>query len=315
MQKVSLPYEVLESARLTGFNVDTMVKPETPKLFLNYNKITGIQQIEGLILVGKETPTGVIADFIVTRGAKVTLPVHLCFGVIREEGLQEIISRFIIEDGAEVLVLAHCSFPKAKNLTHRMRTEIIIGENAKFFYEERHYHGELGGAKVYPKFRVDVGPNSHFQTVFSLVRGSVGILDIDAEMYGHKSSKIEVISKVYGRGRKDRVKIRDTVFLEGENARSLVKLRAAAKGGGDVFMMGITEANAPYTTGHVDCKEIIQGEGSTARAIPQIRVEDASSRITHEASVGKVNQKELDTLMARGLNEEEAVDIIIKAML
>jgi len=315
MPKNVLPYEILESARLVGFDVNTMLRKNTPKFFLNYNKIIDIQEIEGLILAGKELENGVIADFIVTEGKKVKIPVHLCFGVAKEEGLQRIIPRFIIEDRGEVLVLAHCSFPNAQNLTHRMEAEIILGKDAIFLYEERHYHGEIGGARVFPKFRVYVGENSYFQTIFSLVQGKVGILSIDVEIYGQANSKIEVISKAYGRSSNDRVKIRDAVFLEGENARGLVKLRAAASKGGDVVMMGITEANAPYTHGHVDCKEIVQGEGSTARAVPIVRVGDENARVTHEASVGRVNQKELDTLMARGLTEEEAVDMIVQGML
>ncbi|RLE14458.1 SufD family Fe-S cluster assembly protein [Candidatus Aerophobetes bacterium] len=315
MSKNSLPYEILESARLVGFDVETMVKEETPKFFLNYNRIVGVKEVEGLILAGRELENGVMADFIVTSGKKIKTPVHLCFGVVEEEGTQEIVPRFIIDDGAQVLVLAHCSFPKARNLTHRMQAEIILGKNAIFLYEERHYHGEMGGAKVFPKFRVDVGDGSFFQSIFSLTKGSVGLLSIDVEVYAHTASRIEIVNKAYGRSSQDKVQIRDAVFLEGENARGLVKLRAAASQGGDVIMMGITEANAPYATGHVDCKEIVKGEGSTARAIPIVRVGDENARVTHEASVGKVNQKQLDTLMARGLTEQEAVDMIVQGML
>ncbi len=315
MSKSLLPYEILESARLVGFNTDTMLREDTPKFFLNYNRITAIKKTEGLILVGKETENGMIADFIVTKGKKIEIPVHLCFGVVKEKGIQEIIPRFIIDDGGKVLILAHCSFPRAKDLIHQMEAEVILGKDAVFLYEERHYHGEEGGAKVFPRFQVHVGKGSYFKSVFSLIKGKVGLLSIDLEVYAQSNSKIEILSKVYGRCKEDRVKIKDAVFLEGEHARGLVKLRAAASRGGDVIMKGITEANAPYASGHVDCREIVQGEGSTARAIPIVRVGDETARVTHEASVGRVNQRELDTLMARGLTEEEAVDMIVKGML
>lgn len=315
MSKNLLPYEILESARLVGFDIDTMLRENTPKLFLNYNRITAVKEVEGLILAGKETKNGIIADFIVTTGKKIKTPVHLCFGVVKEEGVQEIVPRFIIDDGGEVLVLAHCSFPRAKNLIHQMEAEVIVGKDAVFFYEERHYHGEEGGARVFPRFQVHVGKGSYFKSIFSLVKGKAGLLSIDVEIYGQANSRIEILSKAYGRCKEDRIKIRDAVFLEGENARGLVKLRAAASKGGDVIMKGITEANAPYANGHVDCKEIVQGEGSTARAIPIVRVGDETARVTHEASVGRVNQKELDTLMARGLTEEEAIDMIVRGML
>jgi Fe-S cluster assembly scaffold protein SufB len=37
--------------------------------------------------------------------------------------------------------------------------------------------------------------------------------------------------------------------------------------------------------------------------------------VTHEAAIGTVNRKELESLLARGLDEDEAVDLIIRGML
>ncbi|MDO8886838.1 SufD family Fe-S cluster assembly protein [Candidatus Oleimmundimicrobium sp.] len=315
MQEKTLPYEILESAKKVGFDVDSMMSPSTPKLFLNFNKVAALKDVPGLILKSKELDNGIVADIIVTKGAKIKQPLHLCFGMVSQSGVQEVISRFIIEDGAEILILAHCSFPNARNLVHKMEAEIAIGKGAKFFYEERHYHGENSGASVYPAFEAEVGEGSYFKTIFSLVKGTAGKVNINANIYAQRDAKVEMITKAYGKSNRDKVMIRDALFLEGRNSRGTIRMRAAARGGGEVFMEGITEGNAPGATGHVDCKEIIQGFGSTARATPLVRVTDEMARITHEASVGRVNQKELDTLMARGLNEEEAVDMIVKGML
>ena len=46
-----------------------------------------------------------------------------------------------------------------------------------------------------------------------------------------------------------------------------------------------------------------------------VRVRDDRAHVTHEAAIGTVNKKELETLMARGLDEETAVDVIIRGML
>jgi len=292
-----------------------MVAPDAPKLLLNFNKVVAVKDAPGLILKSKEIDDGIVADIIVTKGVKIKYPLHLCFGMVAQTGIQEIVARFIIEDGAEVLMLAHCSFPNACDLVHKMEAKIAVGKGAKFLYEERHYHGENSGASVYPTFEADIGEGSYFKTVFSLVQGTVGKVNINANIYAQKDAKIEMITKAYGKSDKDKVMIRDAVFLEGNNSRGTIRMRAAARGGGEVFMEGITEGNAPGATGHVDCKEIIQGFGSTARATPLVRVTDEMARITHEAAVGRVNQKELDTLMARGLTEEEAVDMIVKGML
>jgi hypothetical protein len=111
------------------------------------------------------------------------------------------------------------------------------------------------------------------------------------------------------------VEIQDKVYMKGENAKSLIKMRAAARNGGSVWMQGETYAEEKDCRGHVDCQEIVVGEGSRARAVPIVEVGNESARVTHEASVGKVNQKELETLMTRGLEEEKATDLIIDAIM
>jgi Fe-S cluster assembly scaffold protein SufB len=44
-------------------------------------------------------------------------------------------------------------------------------------------------------------------------------------------------------------------------------------------------------------------------------VRDDRAQVTHEAAIGTVNHKELETLMARGLDEDDAVDLIVRGML
>jgi Fe-S cluster assembly scaffold protein SufB len=46
-----------------------------------------------------------------------------------------------------------------------------------------------------------------------------------------------------------------------------------------------------------------------------VRVTDHRAKVTHEAAIGTVDKKELETLMTRGLDEETAVDIIVQGML
>jgi Fe-S cluster assembly scaffold protein SufB len=65
--------------------------------------------------------------------------------------------------------------------------------------------------------------------------------------------------------------------------------------------------------GHIDCAEIIEGN-ATVESIPIVIVRDKKARITHEAAIGSVDKKQLETLMAKGLNEDEAIEIIVKGM-
>ena len=73
-------------------------------------------------------------------------------------------------------------------------------------------------------------------------------------------------------------------------------------------------ADAPYARGHVDCKEIVQDEAS-ANAVPIVEVRNPHAHVTHEAAIGSVDSKQLETLMSRGLTEDEASDLIIQGLL
>lgn len=73
-------------------------------------------------------------------------------------------------------------------------------------------------------------------------------------------------------------------------------------------------ASAPMARGHVDCREIVQDE-AVANAIPVVRVHHPKAHVTHEASIGSVDAKQLETLMSRGLTEDEATDLVIEGLL
>lgn len=52
-----------------------------------------------------------------------------------------------------------------------------------------------------------------------------------------------------------------------------------------------------------------------AKAVPIVEVNHPLAHITHEAAIGSVDSKQLQTLLARGLSEEEATDMIIEGLL
>ncbi|MBS3734681.1 MAG: SufD family Fe-S cluster assembly protein, partial [Phycisphaerae bacterium] len=73
-------------------------------------------------------------------------------------------------------------------------------------------------------------------------------------------------------------------------------------------------ATAAGARGHVDCKEIITDRG-IANAVPIVEVSHPKAHVTHEAALGSVDSKQLQTLMARGLTEDAASDLIIAGLL
>lgn len=300
--------EILESINLhKSFNRDT------PHVVINANRVLSSKVVEGLEIEPREMADGVRARLRVARGTKIKQPVHLCFGMLPERGIQRIILDVDIEDEAEVSFMAHCTFPNAVDIQHLMEAEIRVGRNARYSYFERHWHSDEGLVRVVPVARVSLAEGARFSTEFELLKGRVGIIDIDYRTVCLAGSSAEMKARVFGR-QDDRIKIKESASLDGEASRAVLVTHIAVR---DEAMAEINNeiiARAPYSRGHVDCKEIIQGRG-VARAVPVVEVQHPKAHVTHEAAIGSVDSKQLQTLMARGLSEDEAVDLIIEGLL
>ncbi len=294
-------------------------KPEVFKdssiahIVVHKNKIYGMHLVKGLKITPVETDKGAKIELFVEEGNKIAFPVHLCFGILPEEGRQEIGMNVKVENGAQIKLLAHCVFPNAVKIVHAMNAEIEIREDAYYEYNEVHYHGMKGGIEVIPRAKVKVGKGSRFLTNFSLLKGRVGVFNLDYEAFGDDFSIVEMTAKIYGFGN-DRIRLREVGRLTGRNSRALIKSRIAIKD--DAFSEVISEitAEGEDSWGHVDCVEIVQGNAK-AKAIPIVDVFKESAKVTHEASIGRVDKKQVETLMARGLDEEKAIDMVVSGML
>jgi Fe-S cluster assembly scaffold protein SufB len=217
------------------------------------------------------------------------------------------------ETGASAHFIAHCIFPKAEKVKHIMDAVVEIGENAQMTYSEVHYHGPYGGIEVLPKAVINVGKNGRYLADFSLITGRVGKLEIDYTVKAGENAVIELIARVFGHG-DDKISIKEKVMLDGENSKGLIKTRVALEDRAEAEVTGITEGNAAGARGHVDCMEIVK-DNAIAKAIPIVNVTHPLAKVTHEAAIGSVDKRQLETLMAHGLTPEEAVDVIVKGIL
>jgi len=304
---------ILRAYERSGGDPNFLRSPKVASLVISGNRVLGANQVPGVHIVPEEIEHGVRVSIIVEPEARLDVPAHLCFGVIPAEGVQEILPEFEIGEGAKAEFIAHCTFPNAVKVRHLMEARVHVGKNATMKYNETHYHGETGGVEVVPKAQVTVDEGGHYSSEFALTTGRVGKLDFDYVVDVAARGVAELIAKAYGCG-DDAITVKETIRLNGEHARGLAKSRIAVRDQATSEVMGSMEGNAPFARGHVDCIEIVR-DHAVANAIPVVRVRDDRAYVTHEAAIGTVNKKELETLMARGLDEEEAVDVIIRGML
>jgi len=304
---------MVDAYQQAGGDPDSLQLPEVATLVVSANQVLVAHEIPGVHFEATPLPNGVRAHIEVKPGVKIEHPVHLCFGVIPEDGVQNIQADYEIGEGAEVQFLAHCSFPNAVRVQHNMQANIRVKRNASLSYTEEHYHGQNGGVEVLPVAQVHVEEGGRYTTTFNLTRGRVGKMEIDYLVEADKNATVEMTTKAYGIA-DDQINVKESVRLNGENARGLTRTRVAVRDQAQSVVYTSMEGNAAGARGHMDCTEIVRND-ALASNTPLVVVRNDQAQVTHEAAIGTVNRKELESLLARGLDEDEAVDLIIRGMI
>ena len=293
---------------------DVFSDSDVAHVVLERDNVLGTHEVEGLNVEVKSREKGKVAVKIeVEPGCKIENPVHMCFGVLPEEGLQQIDMELKVNQDAKIEVMADCIFPNATQVKHVMNADIHVGKGGSYTYRENHYHGEEGGVEVIAKADITLEEDSRLYTVFSLLKGRVGKIDFDYEAELEADSVMEMLARIRGE-KDDKIKIREAGELKGKGARGILDSKIALQDEASGEILNEMIAHAPEAKGHVDCTEIIK-DNATARAVPIVEVQHPEAKVTHEAAIGSVDDTQLQTLMARGLDEEEASDVIVQGML
>jgi Fe-S cluster assembly scaffold protein SufB len=282
-------------------------------LAVSGHKILSMRDVGGLAVDAREIRQGINAKVTVRSGVKIKNPVHLCFGILHKKGTQKIKMDVKLEKDSSAHFIAHCIFPRAEKVRHIMDAVVEIGENAEMRYSETHYHGQYGGIDVLPKAEIIVGKGGRYLADFVLTTGRVGRLDMDYSVEACENAVTELTARVFGHA-DDEIKIKEKVVLSGENSRGLIKTRVAIEDDAKGEVTGITEGNAAGSRGHVDCMEIVK-DRAVAKAVPIVNVTNPLAKVTHEAAIGSIDKRQLETLMAHGLTPAEATDIIVRGIL
>lgn len=290
-----------------------LMNPRTAHMVVEGHRLMSQQAIPGVDIRTEVTDDALVARITVAEGVRVQNPIHSCIGVTAPHGSQRIRLQVRLEPGSCAELLAHCMFPNAEQVRHAMEAEVEVGEGAELRHSEGHFHGPYGGIEVTPHAIVNVHPGGRYFSDFSLTLGRVGKLRVYYKVETADNAVAEISARIFGHATDD-IRLEDELVLAGKYSRGLVKTRIAVEDDARSEVIGITHGNAEGARGHMDCTELVR-DRAVARAEPIVSVEHPLAKVTHEAAVGTVDQKQLETLMAHGLTPEQAVDVIIMGLL
>ena len=250
----------------------------------------------------------------VPKGVKLEMPLQAYFRINNKKSGQFERSLIIVDDDAELNYVEGCTAPMySEESLHSGVIEIFVGKRAKMRYTtiqnwsnsvlnlvtQRALVDDDGlmewvdgnvGSKTCMKYPCCVlkGERSHGSVNSVAVAGSGQFQDTGAKMiHLGRESTSNIISKSIARNGGT------------ANFRGKIYISPAAEG----------------SRAHEQCDTLLLDGHSFSDTVPKNRVENSSSFLEHEASVSRISEDQLYYLMSRGVDEEEATQMILMGFL
>jgi len=246
------------------------------------------------------------AFMYVPPGTRLAAPLSACFVVDR--GSQRVHNILVVGEGSEVTVLTTC-VSAGEGEEHEGYTEIFLREGARLDYVM--IHGWLAKTRVVAETGVAAGRGARLNEVYVSLRGARELRRYTRVEAGEGASVLS--STVYvSQGGSSTLE----TFVALESGASAEVLSRVVATRGAVVRMPITlEARGEGARGHIECRGLQLDPESVVETVPSLRSLRGGSELTHEAAIGKLSQEELEYLMSKGFDEEEATALLIRGFL
>lgn len=244
------------------------------------------------------------------KGVTVEKPLQTCLHIAKDRFSQRVHNVVIAEEDSQMHIIAGCS--TAAHLTSGLHigvSEFYVQKGATLKYTMIHDWGEE--VAVRPRTAVHVEEGGVFisnyislKPVGSIQSNPVTILEKDATAR---------VNSILVAGKGCFMDMGADVELNGPGARAEIISRAIVAGG-TIISRGHLKGRVAGVKGHLECKGLILKDG-LLHAVPELSGHVPGVEMSHEAAVGKIDRREIEYLMARGLSEDDAVSTIVRGFL
>jgi uncharacterized protein len=244
-------------------------------------------------------------------GLHVTHPVQSCLYIARENFSQNVHNVVIAEEGSYLQVITGCATsPHLVSGLHVGVSEFYVKKGAQLHFTMIHDWGEQ--VNVRPRTVVHVEAGGVFVSNYISLK-PVGSLQMNPLTHLAGEGAVARFNSVLVAGPGCHLDVGSRVLLDAPGTRAEIISRAIAAGG-TIIARGELIGKKAGVKAHLECKGLILKEG-LMHAIPELRGYVPGVEMSHEAAVGKIDRGEIEYLMARGVDEDEAVSMIVRGFL
>jgi len=250
----------------------------------------------------------------VPKGVKVDLPLQAYFRMNAERGGQFEHTLIIIDEGAELHYIEGCSSPSySANSLHAGCVELHVQKNARMRYSSI----ENWSKNVFNLNTKRALVHEH--ATVEWVNGNMGsartMLYPSSVLVG-EGARSESLGIAFAGPGQDQDTGAKAIHIA-PNTTSIIKAKSISRGGGISSYRGLVHIapEAKNAKANVRCDALIIDDQSISKTYPYMKVNNNTVDICHEATVGKIGDEEIFYLMSRGLDEEQAVQMIVNGFI
>ncbi|KAB1661238.1 hypothetical protein F8O07_04660 [Pseudoclavibacter sp. CFCC 13796] len=247
----------------------------------------------------------------VKEGAKVKLPVQTFTLLETPQARQYVHDITVIEPNAEVEMISGDAVSDGLRAgEHVSISETYVREGARCRSLSIERWGEDMHVKSYSRTHIEKGAHVTDSSIALAPIGrheSVSQVDIEEDaVYSEQS----IVFAPEGTQR-----ISDTrIDLRGDrsSAESIARMVSA---GGEITNRSHLTGDGHDTKGYLGCDGLKLSEGGFIDSSPSLRANTTDAQLSHEASIGMISEEKLSYLMASGLEEDQARELIVQGFL
>ena len=246
----------------------------------------------------------------VPAGVHVSMPLQAYFRMNAPSAGQFEHTLIIVDEGASVEYIEGCSAPKyTSSSLHAGCVEVVVMKNAKARYisvenwSKNTYNLNTKKALVYENAEMNWINGNMGSAVTMLYPTSILIGD------GSKSDAMGIVFA----GENQNQDTGSKVIHIGKNTKSVIRSKSVSMDGGVSNYRGFVQVakGANNAKSFVGCDALILDDKSVSNTWPTNKIQNMSANISHEATVGKIGDKELFYLMSRGFSKDDAYRLIV----
>jgi len=244
-------------------------------------------------------------------GVKVAQPVQSCLYMAEADSVQNVHNIVIAEEDSEMHIITGCATAShVMSGLHLGVSEFYIKKGAVVHFTMIHDWGEA--VNVRPRTAIHVEAGGVIVSNYISLR-PLGSLEMNPLTILDGKGAVARFNSILVATRDSWLDVGSRVHLNYPDTRAEIISRGITAGG-TIIARGEMIGKVAGCRGHLECKGLILKDG-LMHAIPELQGYVPGVDMSHEAAVGKIDQREIEYLMARGLDEDEAVSTIVRGFL